>query len=163
MIGRREFGLAGFSAAALAAVGQPAHARDSHEHGSSSPHRGYRDEWRKCAKACSDCQRECSRCAMHCANMIIEGHEGHEKTLQSCLDCADFCAAAANIVARGGPFGTLICEPCAQACRRCGDECREFSDDSFMRDCAEECFACEDACRSMTRQARRFGGRESRR
>jgi hypothetical protein len=153
---RREFsGLTFWSLAAAcvsgAAVGQVGNeaiktrgASDKHDsHG-----KGH-DQLRSCAQACSDCQRECDACATHCANLLSEGKKEHMTTLMSCHDCADFCTAAAQIVARGGPFAALICESCAEACGRCGQECEKFPDSAPMSRCAQECRRCEKACREM--------------
>ena len=148
MIGRREFGVAGLSAAALAVVQGSAFAQpkakkaDEHD-----------DVLQACAKACSDCQRSCDMCAAHCAHLLHAGHKEHMTTLATCQDCADFCAAAAQIVARGGPFAGLICESCAEACARCGKECGKFPDDKHMTACAKECRKCEKACREMVKHA----------
>lgn len=103
----------------------------------------------KCAEACSNCQRECDTCASHCSRMLTQGEKAHAVTLQTCLDCADFCAAAAQIVSRGGPFSDLICQSCAEACARCAKECNKFPNDSHMKKCADECLKCEKACREM--------------
>ena len=102
----------------------------------------------QCAKACNDCQRSCDSCATHCRNLLAQGKKDHETTLRTCLDCADFCAAAARITARQGVFSDLICNDCAEACQRCGKECAKF-DDEHMKKCAEECSKCEKACREM--------------
>jgi hypothetical protein len=82
--------------------------------------------------------------------MLGEGHKHHLKTLNTCRDCADFCSAAAEIVARQGPFASLICQGCADACARCGEACEQFTDDEHMKRCAAECRRCEKACREMT-------------
>lgn len=154
---RRDFTLAGLSAAAIAAS-QVAFAQQGERAAPQQPgkheHKGYSDHFRDCAEACSDCQRECDRCAMHCATMLSHsdssGHS-HHKTLQTCMDCADMCAAAAQIVSRGGPFSADICAACADACRKCADACKQHGDDPKMKACAEECEKCEKACRSMLR------------
>lgn len=112
-------------------------------------HFPHHEEYEKCAKACNDCQRICDACATHCAMLVADGKKDHLKTLMTCRDCADFCAAAAEIVARGGPFADLICKSCADACNRCGKACEKFKDDEMMRRCAQECFRCEKACREM--------------
>ncbi len=106
----------------------------------------------KCAKACADCQQSCSRCATHCAMLVSKGKSKHLTTLRTCLDCADLCSTAAQIVGRGGPFATLICEACAEACNRCGKECGKFPDSKIMSDCAQECRRCEQACREMLKR-----------
>ena len=103
----------------------------------------------ECAKACNDCQRICDMCATHCAKRVAEGKKEHLKTLQTCQDCATHCSAAASIVARMGPFSDLICQACAEACKRCGDECMKHKEDPMMKRCADECRRCEQACREM--------------
>ena len=103
----------------------------------------------ECAKACSDCQRACDLCATHCAQMLSKGKQEHLTTLATCRDCATICSAAAQIVARGGPFAGLICESCAKACGQCATACEAFPDDEHMKACAEECRKCEKACKAM--------------
>ena len=147
MIGRREFGVLGFSAAAAAFSGRALASEDSkkdaHEgHGSD-------DVMDACAEACSDCQRACDSCASHCGMQLKDGKDEHAVTLATCLDCADFCAAASRLTARKGPFAGLICESCAVACDRCAQECEKFPMDKHMAACAEECRKCEKACKSM--------------
>lgn len=103
----------------------------------------------ECAKACSDCQRACDLCATHCAHMLAEGKKEHATTLATCRDCATICSAAAQIVARGGPFTGIICDLCAKACAHCATACEAFPDDEHMKSCAEECRKCEKACKAM--------------
>lgn len=150
MIGRREFGVAGLSAVAFATLDKTvfaqAKARTSKEQGDQA---GHHDMLQACAKACSDCQRACDMCATHCANLLGQGRNEHATTLATCQDCADVCVAAAQIVARGGPFSALVCEACADACARCAKECEKFPDDKHMSMCAAECRKCEKACREM--------------
>jgi hypothetical protein len=67
----------------------------------------------------------------------------------TCQDCADVCAAASQIVARGGPFSKTICGSCAEACAACAKECEKYPNDVHMKECAEECRECEKSCRAM--------------
>lgn len=143
MIGRREFAMTGMSAIALAAM-QGRTLADDHEHG----HKGAMSD---CAKACSNCQRECDACGHHCATLLADGKKEHLRTLQTCQDCADVCAAAAQIVARQGAFASLICEACIEACAKCAEACEKFPNDKSMLACAKECRACEKACREMVK------------
>ena len=122
---------------------------------------GYSEHFKECAEACSDCQRECDRCAMHCAGMLSHGKD-HHMTMQTCMDCADVCAAAAQIVSRGGPFAMEICEACADVCKQCAAACRKHPDDSKMAACAKECEACEKACRSMLQTAKQHDPKATR-
>lgn len=103
----------------------------------------------ECAEACNECQEICDQCVAHCAAMLRDGKKEHLETLRTCQDCAEVCAAAARIVAQGGPFSDLICQACADACNRCGKACQQFKDDKLMQACAEECFECEKECRAM--------------
>jgi hypothetical protein len=114
-------------------------------------HDAHAKEFEKCAKACSDCQRHCDACATHCTQMVANGQTEHLHTVQTCRDCASFCAAAAQIVARKGPFSDLICTSCADACARCGEACEKFPNDEMMKQCAQECRRCEKACRDMVK------------
>ena len=148
MIGRREFGVAGLSAVALAALEGSGFAQEKTEHGDHPEHDPM---LQACAKACSDCQRACSMCATHCVYLLRDGQKEHLTSLRMCQDCADFCVAAAQIVARGGPFAALVCKPCAEACARCGKQCEKFPDDKHMKMCAEECRKCEKACLEMVK------------
>ena len=163
MMGRREFGMAGLSAAAVLAmqasgVAQPGNrdqrgsrggadraAGAAHDHGHDD--HGMSDE---CARACSDCQRECDACANHCTDLLTQGRREHAETLRVCQDCADICATAAGIVARRGPFSAQICTACADTCAACGEHCESHGEhDETMKRCAEACRRCEEACRQM--------------
>jgi hypothetical protein len=106
-------------------------------------------EFTDCAKACGQCALACDQCADHCGAMLAEGKKDHLTTLRTCQDCASVCGSAACITAKGGPFSDLICKACADACKRCGDECEKRSSDPVMKKCADECRRCEKACREM--------------
>ena len=140
MIGRREFGMIGLSALAVAVVHDPTSAADSTKRETSID---------ACAEACSKCQRTCDACARHCATKIGEGSGHHMATLRTCLDCADVCSAASRIVARNGVFSNQICTACADACAKCAAECDKHASDAIMLECAKQCRACETACREM--------------
>jgi hypothetical protein len=141
------FGVAGFltAAALLAGISAPG-VDEQRAPDDKHPHMGAHDE---CAKACSDCQRACDSCAHHCGEMVASGKKDHLRTLHTCSDCANFCAAAAQIVARQGPMSGIICEACAKACNLCGAACEKFPDDEHMKLCALECRKCEKACKEM--------------
>ena len=145
MIARRDFTKFGLSVAGAAMLGRAASAQEEHPHEGH----GHNEQFRQCARACGECQRACDECAAHCTQLIIDGHKDHALTLATCQDCADFCSAAAQIVARGGPFAELVCESCAESCNRCAGQCEKFPDDEQMRACAEECRKCQKACTAM--------------
>ncbi len=143
MIGRREFGLAGVSLAAAAAMPGLARAEDK------NPHAAHDGVHAKCAEACNACHRECDACTNHCARMLADGQKTHLETLRTCQDCADLWSTAAQIAARQGPFSALACQACADACSRCAKECEKMASDKTMAACAAECRKCEAACREM--------------
>jgi len=116
-------------------------------------HTEHSEAMQACAKACSDCQRACDTCATHCAHMLAEGKKEHLTTLATCLDCSTICAAASQVVARGGPFSNTVCTACADCCARCATQCEKFPEDKHMKACAEECRKCEKACRDMLKHA----------
>lgn len=144
---RREFAVAGLSAMALATIEGSAIAQRTATKAAAHPHHGGKEE--ACAKACSDCQRACDSCSTHCAEMLGSGKHEHATTLATCQDCADVCAAAAQIVSRGGPFANSICKACAEICAGCAQACEKIAHDEHMKQCAEECRRCEKACREM--------------
>jgi hypothetical protein len=149
MMGRREFGLAGISAAAVLAMNATGLAQGKKKkkgEAKAEPHHGVGDA---CAAACGACQRSCDSCSTHCANLVGEGEKQHIETLRTCQDCATICVAAAQIVARGGPFSGQICTACAEVCASCAKVCEKFPDDEHMKACGEECRRCEKECREM--------------
>jgi hypothetical protein len=89
--------------------------------------------------------------------LVSQGKKEHLRTAGTCVDCADVCAAAAQIVARKGPFADLICTACADACKRCGDECEKHLNEPMMKQCADECRKCEKACREMLKHVGHTG------
>lgn len=124
--------------------------RDDHD----DTHRNH-SEFQECAEICTECQRKCDECVRHCVEMLAQGSERHQKTLATCQDCADLCAAAARIVSRCGPFSREVCEACAEACSACAESCERFSNDDLMTQCADICRECEEQCNHMVRGSRR--------
>ena len=147
----RMFGGISVMALALAIVGLIAFTQQGQTQEKKVEHMEHSKAMQACAKACSDCQRACDTCATHCAHMLHEGKKDHLKAMTNCQDCATCCAAAAQIVARGGPHSVLMCECCAKSCEMCAKACEAFPDDKHMKACAEECRKCEKACKAMVK------------
>ena len=158
MMGRREFGLAGISAAALLAFQATGLAQAKKKKKGDSKAEGHHGMGAACAAACGACQRSCDSCATHCASLLAEGEKDHLESLQTCQDCASLCATAAQIVSRGGPFTDLVCTACAEACDRCANACEKKPDDEHMKRCAEECRKCEKECREMLKHVEHTAG-----
>src|ERR1700683_4480025 len=100
---------------AFAFVGMVAFAQQEPTPEKKAHHMEHNEMLQACAKACSDCQRACDSCATHCSHMLHEGKKEHLASLTTCQDCATVCSAAAQIVARGGPFSNTICTACIDA------------------------------------------------
>ncbi len=145
---RRQFAAAGLATVALSATVKHAISQQQADE-TGAGHKEHDPMMAACAKACSDCQRACDMCSTHCSHLLAAGKKEHALMLATCQDCADTCVAAAQIVARGGPFAGLICGACADACSRCAKECEKFPNDAQIKMCAAECRKCEKACREM--------------
>ena len=147
----RTFGSIGVVALAIAIFSLMAFAQQGQTQEKKVDHSEHNEMMQSCAKACSDCQRACDTCATHCTHMLHEGKKDHLTTVMTCQDCATVCSAAAQIVARGGPYSNTICVACVDTCSRCGKACEQFPDDKHMKACAEECRKCETACKAMVK------------
>lgn len=134
---------------ALTLSGMIAFAKQAQPQSKKIEHREHHEMLQTCAKACSDCQLACDTCTTHCGHQLHEGKKDHMTSMMACQDCATICSAAAQIMARGGPFANAICDSCAKACKDCAIVCEKFPQDEHMQACAKECRKCEAACKKM--------------
>lgn len=92
------------------------------------------------------CIAACEWCATACLQ------EPDVKMMAPCIsldrDCADTCALAARLVARGSVHGQHLLRACAEVCKACGDECAKHSHMQHCQECAAACRRCEVACRA---------------
>ena len=169
-MGRREFSLAGLSAAAAAMtgaafaqpLGRPAREPgfgDSHGRtprpGAADPHAGHEHgnadarSFDECSRACSDCQRACDAAAEHCMEASAGGSRQHADALRMVLDCGDMCATAARVMGRHGALAGPIAEACVETCGTTASFAGRFADDDVLRRCADACRRCADSCGRM--------------
>ena len=104
--------------------------------------------YHECLEACVECLVACEMCSAACLE------EDDVKMMAACIrldrDCAEACAAAVRVMARGGPLAKEFCRLCAEACDRCAAECEKHAQHhDHCRICAEACRRCADACRRM--------------
>jgi hypothetical protein len=96
--------------------------------------------------ACIACTIACENCATECL------HEQDAKMMARCIeldrDCADICALAVRLMARGSEFAARICAVCAEVCDACAQECGKHDNEHCKR-CAEACRKCAEECRKM--------------
>ena len=101
-----------------------------------------------CIEACVECLIACEMCSDACLD------EPDVAKMVMCIrldrDCAEACAAAIRVMARGGPLAETLCRACADACDACGAECEKHAaHHEHCRVCAEACRRCAEACRRM--------------
>ena len=115
------------------------------------------DALARCIEECFSCAQACTACADACLG------EDEVAELTRCirlnLDCADICAATGAIATRqtaaDASLAVMMLEACAEACRRCGEECELHADHhEHCAVCAEACRRCERACTEAVRAVR---------
>ena len=110
--------------------------------------RGSASKNHACLEACVECLVACEMCSDACLD------EKNVAMLAMCIrldrDCAEACAAAIRVMARGGPLTAELCSACADACDACAAECEKHAaHHEHCRICAEACRKCAEECRRM--------------
>lgn len=110
----------------------------------------------ECVTHCHDCAATCTSCADACLGEAMVAQL--TRCIRLNLDCADICAATANVLTRQTDTPADVVqrqlEACAAACRSCAQECEQHADHhEHCRVCAEACRACERACEEMLQAA----------
>jgi hypothetical protein len=102
-----------------------------------------------CLEACLSCGQACTACGDAC--LSEDSVAELTKCIRTNLDCADLCAATANVLSRHTGYDAgltrAVLAACAKACGTCADECEQHADHhEHCRICATECRRCERAC-----------------
>jgi hypothetical protein len=144
LLGTVAAGAAGVALAARSASAQNPAGTDHPEHDVM---------WKTCANTCGDCAKACNSAFHHCLTQaaLAKGH--HSRMAQTVADCAAFCALSAEMLSRKSTFAVLSCGACADACKRCAQECESFDTDLEMKACQQDCLRCEESCRKMIQSA----------
>jgi hypothetical protein len=102
------------------------------------------------------CIDECRACTV-CADACLGEEEvrAHVRCVRLCLDCADACGYAGNVLSRATDPDRSIqltaLEAYRSACRACAEECERHAPHAeHCRLCAEECRRCESACTELS-------------
>ena len=107
-------------------------------------------KFNECIEACNACAVACNYCASSCLQ------EEDVKMMAHCIaldiDCAQVCALAAAVMARGSEHAKAVCTLCANICEACGAECANHGM-AHCQACAEACTACANECRQMASMA----------
>jgi hypothetical protein len=109
--------------------------------------------WKTCANTCGDCARSCNAAFHHCLTQAALAKGPHARMAQTLADCAAFCALSSEMLSRKSTFSLISCGACADACKRCAQECESFDTDLEMKACQQDCQRCEESCRKMVQSA----------
>jgi len=146
---RREIlGALGTGAAGLALALNKTEAGDQPSGDDDPKHAGMK---RACCDACGACAEACNKAFHHSLEQSSAGKPRYAKLAQTVADCAAFCSLSAEMIARHSMMMTLSCRACADACRRCAQECETFDTDLDVKLCTEACQRCEESCRNMVK------------
>ncbi len=96
----------------------------------------------ECIEECIACHHVCFEVAMnHCLERGGEHTEPAHFRLM--INCAEICQMSANFMLSGSDLHPLVCDLCAEICRRCADDCEQLDG---MDECVEACRRCAEAC-----------------
>ncbi len=98
--------------------------------------------------AALECFESCNSTVAHCLER--GGAHAALEHIAVLLDCADACMSMVASMRRHSPLHPTVAQFCADACRRCADECDRFPDDEVMRSCGAICRRCADECDQMS-------------
>lgn len=106
----------------------------------------------QCIENCTNCHRICLETAARHFNGEPRPklEEGHVRLL---LDCAEICRTSADFMIRGSELHSHTCGACAAICERCAEACDKLGEDPYMAACAEICRRCAESCREMAGSA----------
>lgn len=106
---------------------------------------------KSCGSVCGECNDACNKGFHHCIGQSARGKMPYAKMAQTLIDCTAFCALSAELISRGSAMMVISCQACADACRRCAQECETFDTDLDMKICLDACKRCEESCRHMVK------------
>jgi hypothetical protein len=102
---------------------------------------------RACRDACNACRDACLLTLAH--SIESGGALADAEHLETVLDCATICDAAASFLTRGSSRHAEVCRACASICRVCEESCRRIGAGTTLRACADACRDCAEACGRM--------------
>ena len=70
------------------------------------------------------------------------------KCIQTDMECAAVCYAAAQLMSMQGSHAKELCAVCAKLCRECAEECDKH-DHEHCKSCADACRKCAEECERM--------------
>jgi len=144
---RRE--ILGALATGAAGVAFAANRTDAADDGPSERAAKSAATMKSCFDACGECAEACNKAFHHCLEQAAAGKLPHAKMAQVTADCAAFCTLSAEMISRRSTLVALSCQGCADACRRCAQDCETFDTDLVMKICLDACKHCEEYCRKM--------------
>jgi len=138
-------------ATGAAGVALAANRTDAADDGSSEGDAKHKAMMKSCCDACGECARACNTAFHHCVEQAAGGKLPHARMAQITADCAAFCELSAKLISRHSTLMPLSCRACADACRRCAQDCATLDTDLEMKTCVDACSRCEESCRNMVK------------
>lgn len=85
----------------------------------------------------------------HCFKSCLE--ESEVQMMAKCIkldkECAEICSLALSLVSSDSEFVKAILKVCAEACEKCGQECKKHAY-PHCQECAKACESCAAVCRA---------------
>jgi hypothetical protein len=103
-----------------------------------------------CIRECLDCYQICVRTKVHCLKLGGEHAQASHIALLSA--CAEICQLAAHSMLTESEFQEKLRALCAEACKRCAEDCAKFTEDEVMQTCSDVCKRCALACQAMAKE-----------
>jgi hypothetical protein len=102
-------------------------------------------------KSCTECHQVCLKTLAHLLPQTTKRID--PALLDTLLDCAEICHASASFMLRGSGYHGHLCAVCATICENCAVACERVGDDLQLQLCAETCRSCAASCREMLAEA----------
>ena len=100
-----------------------------------------------CIDACLLCASACNHCASACT--MEEDVKMMARCIQTDMEWAAICYAAAELMSLGSDKAKEVCLICAEVCDKCAAECEKHDHHDHCRECAVACRKCAEECRAM--------------
>jgi len=100
----------------------------------------------------TDCAKACGEASRDLTSRLVPGPDGPARArlmrgLEAARDCAELCSTAAALMGRASELTPLALLACAEACRRCVDECESLPVNDAAIACVALCRRGEEICR----------------
>lgn len=101
----------------------------------------------KCIEQCWAARHACQQTLYtHC--LRIGGMHMEEQHVKLMTDCIEICQLTADFMTRNSAHHEALALLCADICEACAKACDRIGDEAMLR-CKKACEACAESCRSV--------------